>query len=374
MEKIMHTRRISRSVSVGNLQIGGNAPITVQSMTNIPASDFDAILRQTQELVKAGCDIVRLSIPDEMSASVFPYLRKNEIRIPLVADIHFDYRLALSAVRNGASKIRINPGNIGASWKVREVAEACLAAGVPIRIGVNGGSLDPELRKKYGKPLPQALAESALEQAEMLEKCGFSQIVLSMKTSSLYDTLETYRLVAAQCDYPLHVGVTEAGDAYTGLIKNAVGIGALLAEGIGDTLRISLTAPPQEEVRAGRELLKTLHLDVRGGVEVISCPTCGRTGIPLISLAEQYKQEIASLDTRGKRIKVAIMGCVVNGPGEARDADFGIAGGDGFAVFFQNGTVIRRVEEKEIIPLLIQETQALIPQTPVVGDQDSECT
>ncbi len=356
----MSKRRRSRPVRLGAIQIGGGAPITVQSMTNAKSGDFAAVEAQVHTLQAAGCDIVRLAVPDETAAGAFSVLRKRGITVPLVADIHFDYKLALAAVKNGASKIRINPGNIGAAWKVREVADACRLSGIPIRIGVNGGSLAKALLDKYKAPTPEALAESALTQADMLESMGFSDIVLSMKTSSVADTLATYRLVATACEYPLHVGVTEAGDAYSGLIKNAVGIGGLLADGIGDTLRVSLTADSTEEVKAGRELLRVLGLDTRGGVEVISCPTCGRTQIDLISLAERFKTAVADMDTGGKRIKVAVMGCAVNGPGEAREADFGIAGGDGFAVLFRHGETVCRVPENEIAEVLLKETKNCI--------------
>jgi len=356
----MKVRRNSRAVTAGGIRIGGGAPVSVQSMTNLPAADFDGTERQIRALTAAGCDIVRLAVPDEGSAQAFSVLRSRGITVPLVADIHFDYRLALAAARAGASKIRINPGNIGAQWKVKEVADACSALGLPIRIGANGGSISAAIRQKYGGPTPQALVESALTQAEMLEKFGFSQIVLSLKTSSVMDTIETYRRAAQMCDYPLHIGVTEAGDAYSGTIKNAVGIGALLADGIGDTLRVSLTADPVEEVYAGRELLRTLDLDPRGGIEIISCPTCGRTKIDLISLAARFKEASRDIDTKGKRIKVAVMGCAVNGPGEAREADFGIAGGDGFAVLFRGGETVCRVEEEDIIPVLLGEVEKWI--------------
>ena len=349
-------RRISRAIRVGGVQIGGGAPIPVQSMLNTPAHDFEAAAALTARLTDAGCDIVRLAVPDAETAEVFSYLRSCGVTIPLVADIHFDYTLALASVKAGASKIRINPGNIGAEWKVREVTEACKASGIPIRIGVNGGSLAADLRKTYGRPTPEALVESAFTQAEMLEKFGFSDIVLSLKTSSVQDSVEVYRLAAKGCSYPLHLGVTEAGDSYTGLIKNAAGVGALLADGIGDTLRVSLTADVVEEVRAGRELLRVFGLDTRGSVEVISCPTCGRTKIDLIGLAARFKDAVKDIDTKGKTVKVAVMGCVVNGPGEARDADFGIAGGDGFAVLFRHGETVCRVEEDQIVERLLSET------------------
>lgn len=356
----MKERRFSRGCSVGGIRIGGGAPLTVQSMTNVPSADFDAVEQQIRTLEGAGCDIVRIAVPDEESAGVFAAMRRRGITLPLVADIHFDYRLAVLSASGGASKIRINPGNIGAAWKVREVAAACRAAGIPIRIGVNGGSLSHALLTKYGAPTPEALTESALSQAEQLESAGFSDIVLSVKTSDVSGTLDACRLTAAACAYPMHIGVTEAGDAYSGLIRNAVGIGALLADGIGDTLRVSLTADPLCEVRAGRELLSTLGLNPRGGVEVISCPTCGRTRIDLISLAAKFKEAAAGIDTGGKTVRVAVMGCVVNGPGEARGADFGVAGGDGFAVLFRGGETVCRIPEDEIVSRLIAETKAFI--------------
>lgn len=353
-------QRISRSVRVGALTLGGGAPITVQSMTNVPSADFDAVYAQIRKLSAAGCDIVRLAVPDEASAGVFAEMRRRAITVPLVADIHFDYQLALAAVKAGASKIRINPGNIGAEWKVREVAAACKDAGIPIRIGVNGGSLSKEQLDKYGSPTPDALVESALGEAELLEKVGFSDIVISMKTSSVRDTIATYRKAAGVCDYPLHVGVTEAGDEYSGLIKNAVGIGSLLADGIGDTLRVSLTADCVKEVEAGREILRVLNLDPHGGIEIVSCPTCGRTKVDLISLAARFKDAVRCINTHGKKVKVAIMGCVVNGPGEAREADFGIAGGDGYAVLFRRGETVCRVEEADIIETLLRETYTFL--------------
>ncbi|MBQ8746645.1 MAG: flavodoxin-dependent (E)-4-hydroxy-3-methylbut-2-enyl-diphosphate synthase [Clostridia bacterium] len=352
--------RVSRAVRVGPYTIGGGAPVTVQSMTNVPSTDFDAAAAQIRTLAEAGCDIVRLAVPDEASAGVFADMRRRGITVPLVADIHFDYKLALASVKSGASKIRINPGNIGEEWKVREVAAACKDAGIPIRIGVNGGSLRKDLLQKYGSPTPDALVESALCEAELLEKVGFSDIVISMKTSSVQDTIATYRKAAEACPYPLHLGVTEAGDEYSGLIKNAIGIGSLLADGIGDTLRVSLTADCTKEVEAGREILRVLNLDPRGGVEIVSCPTCGRTKIDLISLAARFKNAVRDIDTRGKRVKVAVMGCVVNGPGEAREADFGIAGGDGFAVLFRRGETVCRVEESDIIEVLLRETYAFL--------------
>ncbi len=352
-------RRKTRKIKVGNMYIGGDSDISVQSMTNRPAEDFAGTLEQAKVLSAAGCDIIRMACPTEDAAAVFTYLKENNITRPLVADIHFDYKIALAAVRAGADKIRINPGNIGAEWKVREVAAACKSAGVPIRIGVNSGSLDKKLLEKYGSPCAEALAESALTQAETLEGMGFGDTVISIKSSRIQTAAEAARIVAKSCDYPLHLGVTEAGTEYSGIIKNAIGIGSLLADGIGDTLRVSLTADPVREVKAGREILDCMGLS-RGGINVISCPTCGRTKIDLISIAKQFKEQVAHIDTGDRRITVAVMGCVVNGPGEAREADLGIAGGDGFAVLFKHGETVCRVEEDKAVATLVDEVKKLI--------------
>ena len=352
-------RRKSRQINAGGVLIGGNAPVSVQSMTNVPAGDFEGTARQVLALQDAGCRIVRIAVPDEASAPVFREVRKAGATVPLVADIHFDYKIALAALRNGADKIRINPGNIGAEWKVREVADACKAAGVPIRIGVNGGSLEKALLEKYGAPTAEALAESALIQAEQLESMGFSDTVISIKSSTIKTMTDAARIVARESDYPIHLGVTEAGTEYSGIIKNSIGIGSLLCDGIGDTLRVSLTADPVREVYAGKEILKSLGL-ITEGINIISCPTCGRTKIDLIGLAEKFREVSASIDTKGKMVNVAIMGCVVNGPGEAREADFGIAGGDGFAVLFKDGKTLGRVEEDRIVETLIEETVKFI--------------
>ena len=301
-------RHKTRKVQVGSLAIGGDAPVTIQSMTNVPASDPEGTTAQILALEKAGCEIVRMAVPTEEDAAIFSYAKDHGFRAPLVADIHFDYRIALASLRQGADKIRINPGNIGEAWKVEEVAKACGAAGVPIRIGVNSGSLDKKLLEKYGSPTPEALAESALTQADMLEKYGFSDIVLSIKSSTVASMMEACRIVAKASDYPIHLGVTEAGDAYSGLVKNAIGIGALLTEGIGDTIRVSLTADPTEEIRAAREILKASGRWEKGGINIISCPTCGRTAIDLIALQERCKTMLEALDTHGKTLNVAIMG------------------------------------------------------------------
>lgn len=354
-------RRVSRPVKIKDTVIGGDGKIAVQSMTNKPAHDFDATIVQIKAFEKAGADIVRLAVPDEECAEAFAVAKKSGVVCPLVADIHFDYRIALASLKAGADKIRINPGNIGEKWKVKEVADACRLSGAPIRIGVNGGSLDKSLLEKYGAPTAEALAESALNEAGALEDCGFSDIVISIKSSSVHEMTRAVRLVAAETDYPLHLGVTEAGDDYTGLIKNSAGIGALLIDGIGDTIRVSLSADPIEEIRAGRELLSCLGL-TDGGIEVVSCPTCGRTKIDLIRIQKQYKEAISTLDTHGKRLKVAVMGCAVNGPGEAREADFGIAGGDGFVLFFKNGQSMFKVDEDKAVDFLVDETKKALAE------------
>lgn len=352
-------RRVSKAVHAGNVTIGGNAPVSVQSMTNIAAHDFEGILDQVRTLEKAGCDIVRLAVPDTDAAGIFAYLKKNGVALPLVADIHFDYRIALEALRNGADKIRINPGNIGQPWKVRQVADACKSEGTPIRIGVNSGSLDKRLLEKYGAPTAQALAESALEQAGQLEDFGFSDTVISIKSSNLVTMMSAARLVAENSSYPLHLGVTEAGGEYPGLVKNSIGIGSLLAEGIGDTLRVSLTADPVREIAAGREILNALGIS-RHDIDIISCPTCGRTRINLIDISERFRQAAQKIDTKGKKLTVAVMGCAVNGPGEAREADFGIAGGDGCAVLFRRGQIVGKIDEDKILDALIEETVKFI--------------
>ncbi|MBE6587944.1 MAG: flavodoxin-dependent (E)-4-hydroxy-3-methylbut-2-enyl-diphosphate synthase [Ruminococcaceae bacterium] len=352
-------RRASRQINAGGLLIGGDAPVSIQSMTNIPAHDFEGTARQVLALQNAGCDIVRIAVPDEDAAPVFCAVRNAGATVPLVADIHFDYKIALAALKNGVDKVRINPGNIGAEWKVREVADACRLSGVPIRIGVNGGSLEKSLLEKYGSPTAEALAESALTQADQLESMGFFDTVISIKSSSIKTMTEAARIVARESTYPIHLGVTEAGTEYSGIIKNAIGIGSLLCDGIGDTLRVSLTADPVREVFAGKEILKSLGL-ITEGINIIACPTCGRTKIDLIGLAERFREASASIDTKGKKINVAIMGCVVNGPGEAREADFGIAGGDGFAVLFKDGKTLGRVEEDRIVETLIEETVKFI--------------
>lgn len=348
-------KRNSRQINAGGVLIGGGAPVSVQSMTNVPAHNFEGTAAQVLALEKAGCDVVRIAVPDEDAAPVFRAVREAGAKVPLVADIHFDYKIALAALKNGVNKVRINPGNIGAEWKVREVAEACKAMGVPIRIGVNGGSLEKSLLEKYGAPTAEALAESALTQAQQLENMGFYDTVISIKSSTIKTMTDAARIVAENSTYPIHLGVTEAGTEYSGIIKNAIGIGSLLLDGIGDTIRVSLTADPVREVYAGKEILKSLGL-VTEGINIISCPTCGRTRIDLIGLAEKFREASASIDTKGKMVNVAVMGCVVNGPGEAKEADFGIAGGDGFAVLFKDGKTLGRVEEDRVVETLVEET------------------
>lgn len=355
----MSDRRIAKKIRVGNTFIGGNSPVSVQSMVNADPLDFEAVLAQVKRLESAGCDIVRMTVPSEEAAGVFSVIKKDGVKIPLVADIHFDHKAAIAAAMRGADKIRINPGNIGAEWKVREVADTCLTLGIPIRIGVNSGSLDKKLLEKYGAPCAEALAESALEQASMLEKYAFSDIVISIKSSDIHTMAKANKIVAENSAYPLHLGVTEAGDEYAGVIKSSVGIGSLLLDGIGDTIRVSLTADPVREVKAGREMLKVLGLS-NGGIDIISCPTCGRTKIDIISITKAFREISDIIDTKGKSVKVAIMGCAVNGPGEAREADLGIAGGDGFAVLFKHGEIVGRVEEADIIDVLRHETEEFI--------------
>lgn len=327
--------------------------IYVQSMLNVPSYDIEGSVRQAKHLEEAGCDIIRAAIPDEKALELIPAIKK-EISVPLVADIHFDYRLALKSAELGIDKIRINPGNIGGQDRLKAVAEICRQKKIPIRIGVNSGSLEREILAKYGAPTAEALVESALGHAALLEQCDFDDIVISIKSSDVKTMIEAYRLLAQKCGYPLHLGVTEAGTARMGLIKSAVGIGSLLCDGIGETIRVSLTADPVEEVYAAKDILKAIGKG--GGVKLVSCPTCGRTRIDLISLAQKVEAAIKDLD---KDITVAVMGCVVNGPGEAREADIGIAGGDGCAVLFKKGEVIRKIPEDKILEELIAEIKAV---------------
>ena len=350
----MYTNDKTRMVSAGNLEIGGGADISVQSMLSVPVHDVDGNVAQALRLQNAGCDIVRVTVPDKEALKTVEALKKN-IKIPLVADIHFDYRLALESVSAGVDKVRINPGNIGDDSKVKLVADACRKAGVPIRIGVNSGSLEKNILSKYGGVTPEALVESGLYHISLLEKYDFNDIVLSLKSSDTKMMYKAYELAAEKCPYPLHLGVTEAGTESMGVIKSAAGIGGLLLRGIGDTIRISLTDDPVKEVEAGIKLLKAIDLR-RGGIRFVSCPTCGRTKIDLIGIAKEAEKRLANVN---KDITVAIMGCVVNGPGEASNADIGIAGGDGCGVLFKKGEIVCKLKENELLNALCEEIEKM---------------
>lgn len=353
-------RRSCKTVRVGSLLIGGNAPVAIQSMTNTPTADKEKTLAQILALENAGCDVVRVTVNTPEAAQAVDYLCTHA-HVPLVADIHFDYRLALEAAEAGIAKIRINPGNIGSEEGIRAVARTCRAKGIPIRIGTNGGSLEKELLAKYGGPVPMALCESALKAAQAFARYDFDDVVLSVKCSNVPDMIEANRLLAERCDYPLHLGVTETGTLRSGSIKSAVGIGALLCDGIGDTVRVSLTADPVEEVQAAREILRACGRT--GGVNLISCPTCGRTEIDLIRYAEALQEQIDRLQVpAGKQVTVALMGCAVNGPGEAREADVGVAGGRGEALLFRKGVTVGKLREEEIVPTLWREIEGLLEQ------------
>ena len=345
---------MSKQIMIGTVPCGGGAPVSIQSMTNTKTKDIPATLAQIRKLEDAGCEIIRLAVPDLESAQCVESI-KEQTSVPLVADIHFDYRLALCCMEQGIDKIRINPGNIGSMDRVKAVAAMAKQKGVPIRIGVNGGSLEPALLERYGRPCPEAMVESALGHIRMLEQCDFDQIAVSLKSSSVADTVAAYRLMRQACDYPLHVGVTEAGTQYGGIIKSAMGIGALLLDGIGDTIRVSLTADPVEEVRCAKELLKAAGLR-NSGVTVVSCPTCARCNVNLIPIAEAVTKAVEHCP---KTIKVAVMGCAVNGPGEAKDADLGLAGGKGCMLLFKHGEIVRKVSENEAVAALLDEIDQL---------------
>ena len=346
-------RRSCQAVKVGSVTIGGGAPVSVQSMLNVPADDMAGNVEQAKRLAAAGCEIIRVSVPNCAAVRLIDAI-KSAVSVPVVADIHFDYRLALESAAAGVDKIRINPGNIGSDDRVKQVADACRLRGIPIRIGVNAGSLEKEILARYGHPTPQALCDSALYHAGLLEKFDFDDIVLSLKSSDVPTMVAAYRLVAAACRYPLHLGVTEAGTPRMGIIKSAAGIGSLLMDGIGDTIRVSLTADPAEEVSAGVDLLRALGL--RRGAMMVSCPTCGRTAIDLIGIAGEVERRLQAVD---KPITVAVMGCIVNGPGEAREADIGIAGGNGKAVIFKKGEILKTVAESAVVDELMKEIAAM---------------
>lgn len=348
-------RRESREVSVGSVKIGGKSPIFIQSMTNTDTLNVDATYRQIESLAAVGCDIVRLAVPTLECADSFRELKKRGVSIPIVADIHFDYKIAVAAAKAGADKIRINPGNIGSRDKIREVVSACKEYGLPIRIGVNSGSLEKHVLAKYGSPTAEALAESALYHASLLEDLDFHDILISVKASDVRSMIVANRILAERTSYPLHLGVTEAGARLGAVVKSSVGIGTLLAEGIGDTVRVSLTDSPEEEIRVAREILKSLNLSFEGGMNIVSCPTCGRTKIGLIELVKQFEKRAEEEGILGKNIKVALMGCAVNGPGEAREADIGIAGGVGEGLLFKKGEIIRKIKEEALVEELILE-------------------
>ncbi|MGL4508718.1 flavodoxin-dependent (E)-4-hydroxy-3-methylbut-2-enyl-diphosphate synthase [Cetobacterium sp.] len=336
--------RESKVVKVGNILIGGENDVIIQSMTNTPTTDVEKTVNQIKKLQEEGCQLVRVTVNTEEAAKKIKEI-KEKIDIPLVADIHFDYRLALLAIENGIDKLRINPGNIGSDEKVEIVVKKAMEKGVPIRIGVNSGSLEKTILEKYGKPTSDAMVESALYHMRLLEKFNFTDIIISLKSSNVKMMVEAYRKLAKLCNYPLHLGVTEAGTAFQGTVKSAIGIGSLLVDGIGDTIRVSLTEDPVEEIKVAKEILKVLGLK-EVGVEIVSCPTCGRTEIDLIGLAHQVEKEFEKVD---KKIKIAVMGCVVNGPGEAKEADYGVAGGKGVGVLFKKGEVIKKVDEGDIL-------------------------
>ncbi|ENK1241953.1 flavodoxin-dependent (E)-4-hydroxy-3-methylbut-2-enyl-diphosphate synthase [Clostridium sporogenes] len=347
-------RKLTRKVKVGNIYVGGDAPVSIQSMTNTDTRDAKSTLNQIKRLDEMGCDIIRCAVPDIEASESLKIITK-ESKIPVVADIHFDYKLALESIKNGVDALRINPGNIGSIERVKMVAEAAKERSIPIRIGVNSGSLKKDILGKYGKVCPEALVESALQHVTILEKCNFNDIVISIKSSNVMQMIESYRLISEKVNYPLHLGVTEAGTTFRGTIKSSVGIGTLLSEGIGDTIRVSITGDPIEEIKIGKEILRSLGY-VKEGIEFVSCPTCGRTNIDLISIAEEVEKRLSNCK---KNIKVAVMGCVVNGPGEAREADIGIAGGKGEGLIFKKGQVIKKVKEEYIIEELIKEIEKM---------------
>lgn len=347
-------REQTKTIQIGNQVIGGGNPILIQSMCNTKTEDVERTVEQILLLEQAGCDIIRVAVPTKEAAMALAKI-KPRISIPLVADIHFDYQLALLSVENGADKIRINPGNIGSEDKLKAVVLACKKNNIPIRVGVNSGSLEKYILEKYGKPCAEALVESALLNIQMIEKYDYDQIVCSIKSSDVLETVEAYQLASNQTHYPLHLGITEAGTYFSGTIKSSIGLGLMLASGIGDTIRVSLTGDPIEEVRVAQNILQSLRL-YRNKVEIISCPTCGRTEINLIDIANAVEQRCGHLK---KNIKIAVMGCVVNGPGEAREADIGIAGGKGVGILFKKGVIIKTVPENELLEALIEEVEKL---------------
>ncbi|MBI5892577.1 MAG: flavodoxin-dependent (E)-4-hydroxy-3-methylbut-2-enyl-diphosphate synthase [Deltaproteobacteria bacterium] len=347
-------RRKTKEIMIGNVRVGGDAPVSIQSMTNTDTLDVNATVRQIKALEKAGCEIVRLAVLNQDAANVLDKIKKK-ISIPLIADIHFDYRLALKAIEKGVDGLRLNPGNIGSKERVKEVVKAAKERRIPIRIGINAGSLEKDILEKYGHPTSEGMVESALRHIRILEENDFFDIKISLKASDIWKTIDAYRLLAKKNDYPFHIGITEAGTIFSGTVKSSVGLGILLAEGIGDTLRVSLTGDPVEEVRVGWEILKSLKLRQRG-VNIISCPTCGRIKIDAIKLANEIEKRLSHIT---KPINVAVMGCVVNGPGEAIESDIGIAGGDGVGLLYIGGKAAKKVKEKDIIEAVIKEVERI---------------
>lgn len=343
-------RNQTKVVSIGNVKIGADYPVAIQSMTNTKTEDVEATVAQIHRLEKAGCEIVRCAVPTMEAAQALTEIKK-QIHIPLVADIHFDYRLAIASIENGADKIRINPGNIGSEEKVKAVVDKAKEYNIPIRVGVNSGSLEKPLLEKYGSVTAEAIVESALDKVYMIENMGYDNLVVSIKSSDVMMCVRAHELIARECPYPLHVGITESGTVYSGNIKSSVGLGIILHEGVGNTIRVSLTGDPTEEIRTAKLILKTLGLR-KGGIEVVSCPTCGRTKIDLIGLAEQVEKMVADIPLD---IKVAVMGCAVNGPGEAKEADIGIAGGIGEGLLIKKGKIVKKVKEEELLSTLRQE-------------------
>ena len=352
-------RRKTKKLKIGNMYIGGDSPIAIQSMTNTDTHDKEATLKQIMALQEAGCDIVRITVPTLEAAETIPYLKENGIYIPIVADIHFDYKIALRCAELGVDKIRINPGNIGSDDKVKAVADACKSRGIPIRIGINSGSLQKDILEKYGSPTPEALCESAFRHIELLEKYDFEDIVVSIKASNVPSMIKVNKLLSERCPYNIHLGVTEAGSEELGTMKSAIGIGSLLCEGIGDTIRVSLTADPVLEIAAAKKILSAVEIEGQSGMKIVSCPTCGRTKIDLISLVHRFEDAVKREGLEDFPIKVAIMGCAVNGPGEAREADIGIAGGIGEGLLFSHGEILHKVPEEKIIEVLIEKIKEI---------------
>ena len=352
-------RRKTNPITVGNVTIGGTSPVSIQSMTNTDTHDLEATYRQVCALRDAGCEIVRITAPDIESILTFKALKERGVGVPLVADIHFNYKIAIAAIEAGVDKVRINPGNVGSRDKVAEIVRAARERSVPIRIGVNGGSLEKSILEKYGSPTPEALAESALYHASLLEDMDYRNIAISVKSSDVYTMIAANRILAAKTEYPLHLGVTEAGGGTAAIVKSSIGVGTLLSEGIGDTVRISLTDDPTEEIGAAREILKSLDLVSNRGMDIVSCPTCGRTKINLIGILSDFERRVKAEGLDKKNIKVALMGCVVNGPGEAREADIGIAGGIGEGLLFKHGEIIRKIPEHKLIDELIEEIKRM---------------